>query len=172
MAPGALDCNAEARAIVLTMIETGCRPSEICNLQPEDIHLDADVPHITIRFRNGRTLKTESLERAIPLVGVSLAAMRNHPNGFPRYADKEDALSAMLMRHFRTHGLLETDDHYIYSLRHSFEKRMVEAGLSDDFRRMIMGHHVDRPEYGDGGSLTWRREQLRQIELPFDPAIV
>jgi hypothetical protein len=43
--PGVLDgMNREERGIFLAMIDTGARPSEMCNLVPEDIKLDAEVP--------------------------------------------------------------------------------------------------------------------------------
>jgi hypothetical protein len=35
-----------------------------------------------------------------------------------------------------------------------------------------MGHAIDRPKYGSGGSLEWRQSELRKIELAFDPSIV
>ncbi len=84
LAPGALDhLNAEARLIFFALIETGCRPSEICNLQPENIRCDHAVPHLAIRFRADRLIKTEASVREIPLLGVSLEAMKRAPNGFP-----------------------------------------------------------------------------------------
>lgn len=50
LAPGALDdLNLEARCILLALVETGCRPSEIANLKPEHIVLDHDVPHLETR---------------------------------------------------------------------------------------------------------------------------
>lgn len=162
----------EARLIFLVLIETGCRPSEICNIAPENIHLDHPVPHLAIRFQPDRRIKTESSVREIPLLGVSLEAMKQAPNGFPRYKDKETNLSATLMKGLRAAKLLPTSDHTVYSMRHAFEKRMQEAGLDYDLRCRLMGHANDRPKYGDGGSLEWRRDQLKKIVLPFDPAVV
>lgn len=173
LAVGAHDgLNNEALAIFLVLIETGARPSEICNLPPERIHLKADVPYITVDFQEERVIKTESSVRDIPLIGVALAVMRHFPKGFPRYRDREDTLSATLMKHLRAKKLLPTDAHRVYSTRHSFEKRMLEAGLDYEFRKSILGHSIDREKYGDGGSMDWRLEQLKTIELPFDPSIV
>ncbi len=173
LAPGALEhLNRDARLIFLALIETGCRPSEICNLTPENIRLDHEVPHLAIRFREDRQIKTEASVREIPLMGISLAAMRQARNGFPRYRDKETSLSATLMKGLRTAKLLPTDRHGVYSMRHAFEKRMQEAGIDYDLRCRLMGHANSRPRYGDGGSLVWRREQLQAITLPFDPAVI
>jgi hypothetical protein len=65
-----------------------------------------------------------------------------------------------------------TPNHKIYSFRHMFEDRLKEAGIDDELRRLLMGHAIDRPKYGSGGSLEWRQTELRKIELAFDPSIV
>ena len=164
LSPGVFgDLNEEAQLIVYAMIETGCRPSEIVNLLPKNIVLDHEVPHLQIRQRMDRQLKSNSSIRDIPLLGVSLKAFQKAPNGFPRYRDKSDSLSALLMQSFRRRGLFPTEDHRIYSIRHTFEKRMLEAGLDYGLRCTLMGHHCDRPEYGDGGSLEFRRDELKKI---------
>ncbi len=157
----------EARRIVYVLIETGCRPSEIANLLADDICLDADVPHIRIRPHKGREIKTGSSIRDIPLVGVSLEAMKGARNGFPHYRDRNDLLSQSLVKAFRNRGLFPTDRHVIYSFRHAFEKRMLEAGLDYGLRCLLMGHATNRPAYGDGGSLAWRRDELLKIAHPF-----
>jgi len=158
--------NNEAAMVVLAMVETGCRPSEICNLPPEQIHMDAEVPFIEIKYQKDRAIKTESSERIIPLNGISLQAFRHYPQGIPRYRDKENSLSAVLMKHFKVNGLLPTINHRIYSLRHSFEKRMLEAGIDHDLRMTLMGHSNARPAYGDGGSPAFRLEQMKRFEIP------
>lgn len=174
--PGALaSLNDQARAIVLTVLETGARPSEIANLLEAEIRLTDNVPHISIAPREGddaREIKTDTSVRIIPLVGVALEAMRKHPKGFPRYRDKGNSLSAAVSKHFSAHGLFPSERHTFYSLRHSLEKRMVEADVDYGFRCLIMGHKTDRPKYGDGGKLEWQAEQLQKIALPFDAGIV
>lgn len=162
--PGAFDgLNEEARLIVYALIETGCRPSEIANLTSEDIHLDVEVPYISVRPKAKRQLKSKSSKRDIPLVGVSLEAMKRAPNGFPHYRDKSSLLSNSLMKAFRVRELFETDRHTVYSFRHAFEKRMLEGGLDYGLRCTLMGHKNNRPEYGDGGSMQFRKSQLMKI---------
>jgi integrase len=155
--------NDEARCIIYALIETGCRPSEIANLQPEHIVLDHEIPHLQIRPTAKRQLKSKSANRDIPLLGVSLQAMRQFPNGFPRYREKANSLSATLSKAFRSKDLFPTEDHRIYSFRHSFEKRMLEAGLDYGLRCKLIGHYNNRPDYGDGGSLAFRRDELSKI---------
>ncbi|SEM05486.1 Site-specific recombinase XerD [Roseovarius azorensis] len=160
--PGALDgLNEEARAILLVMVNTGCRPSEIAALTPETIHLSANVPHISIE-PVGRQLKSRRARRKIALTGVSLEAMRRFPNGFPRYRDKS-GLSGAVNKFLRENGLLETDSHSLYSLRHSFEDRLMAAKVDERLRRDLMGHRLTREEYGDGASLAHQQEELLRI---------
>src|SRR5690606_26360546 len=121
---------------------------------------------------NPRDIKTQSSERQIPLVGVALEVFKRFPKGFPKYHDKENALSAVLMKHFRLTKLLETPSHKVYSIRHSFEDRMKNAGLDTELRMMLMGHTIDRPQYGEGGSLKWKADGLAKMAMPFGPSIV
>lgn len=167
--PGALEgLNAEARSIFLAIIETGARPSEICNLLPENIHLNHDVPYVEIRERSNREVKASASNRDIPLLGVSLEAMKANPDAFPRYFDKDTHLSNTLMKFFQDNKLLESEKHTIYSVRHSFEDRMLEAGIDHDLRCTLMGHKLKRPLYGSGGSLAYKRDELSKIVHPFD----
>lgn len=152
--------NPEAILLIYAMIETGCRPSELANLEPENIILDHDIPHIRIRAGESRQLKSSASVRDIPLVGVSLEAMKKAPRGFPHYRDKGTLLSASLMKGFRSRELFPTKNHRIYSFRHSFEKRMQEAGLDFALRCLLMGHKNSRPSYGDGGSMEYCRYYL------------
>ena len=173
LAPGVFKgLNHEAALIVYALIETGCRPSEIANLRSENICLNADIPHIRIRNAPNRQLKSKASARDLPLVGVSLKAMQQAPEGFPHYRDRTELLSASLMKAFKSRGLFPTPDHRIYSFRHSFEKRMLEAGVDYGLRCILMGHQNTRPSYGDGGSLTYRRDQLLKIMHPVLDGII
>lgn len=163
--PGALDgMNAEERGVLLAMVNTGARPSELCALTAETIRLDGDVPHIYIAPIN-RRVKSQHAERVIPLTGVSLDAMRAAPEGFPRYWDKAGTLSDTANKFLRANGLLETPKHKLYSLRHSFEDRMLAAGIDDRIRRDVLGHRLNRERYGAGASLAQVRALLEGFAL-------
>jgi len=82
-----------------------------------------------IRATPNRQLKSGASKREIPLVGVALEAMRRAPNGFPHYRDRGYLLSQSLTKAFKARKLFPSPQHRIYSFRHSFEKRMLEAGL-------------------------------------------
>lgn len=177
LVPGALaTLNDEARGILLALIETGARPSEIANLEPTAIRLSHKVPHLAIEPRDDpedpREIKTESSRRLVPLVGVALEVFKAHSRGFPRYRNRENDLSAVVNKYCRANGLFPTRGHTLYSFRHSFEDRMKNADFEDELRRLIMGHAIDRPKYGSGGSLEWKQRHMLRIALPFDRTIV
>jgi hypothetical protein len=106
------------------------------------------------------------------LVVRTLAVMRAHPEGFPRYKNKEASFSSAAGKYLRDNILLPSDRHTVYSLRHTFEDRMKNAKVDPEVRRILMGHAIDRPEYGEGGSLKMRQREIRKVSLPFDPSIV
>ncbi|SIS57272.1 tyrosine-type recombinase/integrase [Phaeovulum vinaykumarii] len=165
LAPGALDgLNPEARAILLAMINTGCRPSELAALTVNTIKLNHNVPHISIE-PEGRQVKTKHARRVVPLLGVSLEALRAFPEGFPRYRDSSASLSATINKFLRENDLMESNDHTLYSLRHSFEDRMLAAGIDDRIRRDILGHRLSRERYGDGATLEHMHELLQATAL-------
>ncbi|MFN3663094.1 tyrosine-type recombinase/integrase [Yoonia sp.] len=165
LAPGALaGLNAEARAIFLTMINTGARPSEIAGLTAGCIHLAANVPHISIE-PIGRELKSANARRKIPLTGVSLEAMRAFPEGFPRYQENSSGLSAALNKYLKSNNLKETPNHTVYSLRHAFEDRLLAAGVDERIRRDLMGHALDRQRYGSGGSLEQTQALVAKVAI-------
>lgn len=168
--------NAEARAILLATVETGARPSELCNLDASNIHLDVPVPYISFVERDDpeapRELKTQASTREIPLVGVALLALQKFPNGFPRYREKEEAACAAINKYLRENDLVPSQKHTLYSIRHSFEDRMKEAGIDGEMREIFFGHRRSRQVYGSGGALEWRRSLLERMVLPFDGGLL
>lgn len=165
LAAGALDgLNNEARSVVFAMVNTGARPSELAALKRDEIRLGATVPHISIE-PIGRTVKSRNARRVIPLTGVSLKAMAQNPDGFPRYCLKDGALSGTVNKYLRANGLLETPEHSLYGLRHSFEDRMLAAGIDERIRRDLLGHALGRERYGDGGSLANVQKMLQRLAL-------
>ncbi|WP_323042882.1 DUF6538 domain-containing protein [Gemmobacter sp.] len=164
LAPGALSgLNTEARCILLGMVNTGYRPSEGASLTADLIRLDKKYPHISIE-PVGRALKSPNAKRIIPLVGVSLEAFKEFPKGFPRYADNP-GLSDTINKFLRENKLLETPGHSLYSLRHSFEDRLLAAGVDERVRRDLMGHSLDRERYGHGGDLERLHADVSKIAI-------
>lgn len=129
----------------------------MCNLRPNHIRLDYDVPHIAIQANvdphNPRQIKNAHSARVVPLVGAAFVAMNCFPNGFDRYRDKESSASATINKYLRGNGLLEYLGQVFYCFRHTFEDRMNAADFGDDTRRLLFGHAPIREGYGEGGSL-------------------
>jgi integrase len=157
--------HPEAQFFLFAMADTGARPSELLGLDAAngDIRLDAPIPYIYIRPAKDKALKTAQSERQIPLVGASLFAFQNLPQGFEHYYRKADQLSANLNGFLRNHGLLPTTEHSIYSLRHSFEDRLTAVEPPEKVQAALMGHKYARPRYGDGPSLEQKKRWLDMI---------
>lgn len=159
--------NEEARDIVLICAMTGCRPSEVSGIQPKHIQLKATIPHLQIR-QEGRRLKTEHSERDVPLLGVALEAIKRNPGAFPRYAGKA-TLSDTVNKYLRENGLLPTEHHTMYSLRHAFEGRMTRAKIDNREAASMMGHSlkgaIGREVYGDALTLERRLEIAKLIHI-------
>jgi len=71
------------------MINTGYRPSETACAALDQFCLDAEIPHMIIKPREGRAIKNKTSKRVIPLVGASLEAINAFPDGFPTYRDSD-----------------------------------------------------------------------------------
>ncbi|MGY4598086.1 integrase [Bradyrhizobium sp. GM22.5] len=162
---GALDgLNIDARLVLYVVADTGLRPCEVVNLQRDAICLNAPIPHVKV-LPMGRRLKTADAERAVPLVGAALAAMKQRPTGFARYRDKSSGLSATVNKYLMENGLRPTKGHTVYSLRHSFKDRLVAAEAPDSLIDSLMGHKTHKPKYGHGASLELKLKYLQRIAL-------
>ena len=149
--------NDEARGALFAMLDTGCGAKEISGLDPTEIILEADVPHIVVQANRHRKLKTTHRGRNIPLVGRSLLAFQANPKGFPSYrrSSGADALSGVIMKHLKANKLLETDNHSTYGLRHMFKDRMRKHRIPEGLQNYLMGHKHPTmgAHYGSGFEL-------------------
>jgi len=157
--------HPECQFFLFAMADTGARPSELLGLDGKrgDIQLNAPIPHIHIRPDKKKALKTPHSERQLPLVGASLYAFEQLPNGFEHYRSKADQLSANINKYLREHGLLPSDAHSVYSLRHSFEDRLTAVEPPEKVQASLMGHRYNRPRYGDGPTLEQKKKWLDRI---------
>lgn len=129
------------------------------------ISLDTEIPHIVIRRKEKHALKTKYRRRTIPLVGFALDVFRQFPMGFPNYLDNPDPLSGVIGKYLRENDLLPSDKHSCYSLRHSFQERLLAVNTTDRVQADLMAHKFERPSYGDGASLIQKHEWLQRICL-------
>ncbi len=157
--------NHQAKWFLYAMAETGARISELTGLRPQDIVMDVDVPHISIVDRPDKPLKTPHSQRKIPLVGFALDAFKACPDGFPHYHDRPDSLSGVVNKYLRAHHLLPSDKHSVYSLRHSFQDRILSVNAPDRIQAELMGHKFHRPMYGDGATLAHKLEWMEKVRV-------
>ncbi|WP_058602628.1 tyrosine-type recombinase/integrase, partial [Aureimonas ureilytica] len=166
LAPGLLErLNAAARGVVLTMVNTGARPSELAGLRQADIRLDAEIPHIAIVDYQGRKLKTPFSKRDLPLVGPSLEGAKLLRETAGEYKDRSGALSSLVGKFFRIHDLYEVKGQTLYSFRHSFKDRLTAVDAPDLIDSELMGHKFDRPDYGRGPTLEKKLEWIKKIAI-------
>jgi len=171
LADGALDgLNEDARYIIYVIVDSGLRPSEIVNLNRKTIHLSAKIPYVSV-LPDGRRLKTDDSLWEIPLVGAALAALKAKPEGFPRYRDNSSTFSATANKFLLENGLRPTEEHTVYSLRHSFKDRLVAAEAQDSLIDSLMGHDTYKPKYGKGPSLELKLKYLQRIAFKPPPSL-
>jgi integrase len=70
-----------------------------------------------------------------------------------------------LSKYLKENDLIPSDKHTAYSLRHSFQNRLLAVNAPDRVQADLMGHKFNRPSYGDGSSLKQKLEWLNKIEL-------
>ena len=109
--------------------------------------------------------------REIPLVGAALAALKAKPEGFPRYRDNSSTFSATTNKFLLENGLRPTEDHTVYSLRHSFKDRLIAAEAQDSLIDSLMGHDTHKPKYGKGPSLELKLKYLQRIAFKPPPSL-
>ena len=161
--------NEQARHIVYICAETGARPVEVITRAPNDIILDAAVPHFKIRPNNFGMLKTTVSRRDIPLVGSALQAFKKFPNGFPDYAERHVSCVNAIGKFFRENKSL-VPGATLYSLRHAFQDRLNEVEAPERIQVDLFGHALGRPKYGAGPALKvkqgWMRKLMVSPDLP------
>lgn len=164
----------DLRWIVAAISDTGCRMAEIVGLSKTDVRLDGDIPHILIRPRPWRRLKTVSSERDIPLVGSALWGITrayqstNSEMLFPRYNDgvftNSNSASAALSKWLKQQTNPECTMH---SFRHSFRDRLRAVECPIELTDALGGWSIDGigAAYGQGYSLQLKQKWLSAIVL-------
>ncbi|MFY0597292.1 MAG: integrase [Cognatishimia sp.] len=169
---GELSKNKSLLQIWTLMDFTGARPGEIRMLKSDEIVLDCDVPHIEVRERDDRTLKTLWSVRKIPVIKGALTVCQELLKGaasndyvFPKYASEGglDRLSSALSR--RVRKFTKDPKHVPYSLRHNMRDRMRRAEVSIEVSNAIDGRAYSSGEdasYGGEISLEQKQDALEK----------
>lgn len=164
----------ELRWLLGIISDTGMRLAEAAGLTIDDLVLDSAVPHVIVRKHQHRPLKTESSERLIPLVGVSLWAaerVKRNTKGmfcFPRYNTKSitnsNSASAALNKWLKS---LTQDDAVIHGLRHGMRDRLRAVETPLEMIDQIGGWSGKTvgQGYGDGYELSQcQKWMLKAVE--------
>ncbi|WP_295512957.1 DUF6538 domain-containing protein [uncultured Sulfitobacter sp.] len=174
-----LEKDDEMRWVVGLLSDTGLRLAEAIGLREEDIHLAAPDPYISIRPNEARRLKTKGSERKVPLVGVSLWAVKRavaHASDgyvFPRYIDfgkkplanKSTHASNSLSKWLRTLRIADSDRKSTHSFRHSLQDRLKEVQTPQELRNAIGGwtNKGIGEGYGTGYTVAVLSEHMKKI---------
>ncbi len=160
--PGLDKLNDRDRMVMYAIADTGARESEIFGLRPQDICIDAPIPHIWIRPYEKYQLKTRTSERQIPLVGTALIAFRENPQGFT-HAGNPDVFSSIANNYLRDNNLKPSPQHSAYSLRHTFKDRLRDLEAPEEIIDGLMGHKKSGPKYGRGHKLETKHKWLSKM---------
>ena len=166
---------------------SGLRQNEIAGLLIEDLRQDETTGSwlFDIHARSGRTIKTESSKRKVPvhpaLITVGLLRYREATLAAVRRIDAplwpdvksstERALSAAWSqwfgRYLRTHcGITDTRKVY-HSFRHTFKQAARDAGVPREVHDAITGHSDGSVSDGYGGtSFKTLASAMATIETP------
>ncbi len=147
---------------------TGCRLAEITGLRVDDIHMEAAIPFMRVRFHDVRRIKNIPSIRSIPLIGGTLRTAQKAlselpPDAthlFPRYArlGGPTAASSVLMNHLRK--VTKDPKHTVHSLRHNVQGRLLRAGVSEQVQDLVLGH---AGKGGEGRRYTGEADRLAVV---------
>lgn len=163
----ALRCNDERRRIVVVLVLTGARLSEILGLRKDDVDLINASIHI--RPHKGRSLKTKSSQRIVPLLPPALEAVQaqiqQSPTDFlfPSYASMNDTKGNSASRTLNIWSKKFVADRVIHCLRHSMRDQLRAAKCPESVAKEIGGwssSHDISVGYGQGHPVEIKREWL------------
>ena len=174
----AYESNPDAKALFLTLADTGARLAEIVGLEVQD--LDVERQSLHIRPNALRSLKTKNSTREVPLSPRALRLLqerREERDGgaeveaeavtplFPRYAKERgnDKASAMLMKRLRSQ--IPDRKKTIHSLRHRMKDRLRNTDCPEPLSLAILGHSQNTiaDNYGSGYALEKMRAALEKV---------
>ena len=147
--------------MIALLSDTGMRLSEALGLVWNDVNLDHDYPHISLKPHSWRPLKTSGSKRLIPLVGAAYEAIiimhrqRVSQFLFNSYTDEKrcngNSASAALNKWLKQY----VPDAVVHSFRHSFRDRMRNAGVQSEIIDQLGGwsNKTVGQGYGMGYSL-------------------
>jgi len=138
------ELQSRTRTIILVLLDTGIRASELCDLTLDDVHLTAGNSYIKVR---GKGMK----EREVGLGNKASKALYTHINRF-RHAPTEERHVFLTRTHtpmtyitldkvlYRLADWAGVEDCHAHKFRHTFAVRYLEAGGELFDLSRLMGH--------------------------------
>jgi len=170
------EIDDEMRWLIALLSDTGMRLSEACGLTREDIILQDQNPHLLVRPREWRRLKTATSERLIPLVGSARwPANRAFECSssvflFPKYCNHEgvkaNSASGALNKWLKgrvPNGCV------VHSFRHSFRDRLRAVECPSEIIDELGGWSTAGvgSSYGQGFGLELKARYMKMIARRF-----
>ncbi|HZD56647.1 MAG TPA: tyrosine-type recombinase/integrase [Anaerolineales bacterium] len=129
-------------AIVLTLLHTGLRVSELCSLELQDLDLEPHRGAVNVKSVNGRK------SRAVPLNSDARQAMQSWLAVRPQVENQaifvgkhgEPASPLLVQRLLSELGKRAGLNVTPHTLRHTFAKNLVEQGVSLEKVAQLLGH--------------------------------
>ncbi len=172
------NCSAkgdELRTILLIILLTGARLSEICGLRRCDVMLEDSIPNFHLVEYKNRRLKNKQSKRYVPLVPLALDAIKkqleshNSKVAFPTYCDGSDVFSdkasAALAGFIKRLGIKDKTTHHA---RHTMRDLLRHADVPPHIQDAIGGWGTTSigESYGDGYSLKQKMDALIAAVAP------
>lgn len=149
------------RAIIIAALDTGMRRGEILNQRWEDVDFNRQLLSVTrSKTPEGEAREIPLTERVLALLSESRAAqgLIFTFQGKPLHRIKTAWKAAI-----RRAGIRYLPFHY---LRHTYNTRLMEAGVLREVRMALMGHvHGDTHEGYEHIELPLKREAIHKLEL-------
>ena len=130
------------KALVMLMLQAGLRVSEACSLALSDVALNERKGSVVVREGKGlkqRTTPLNSEARGVLREWLAVRPNWSHPSVFGGQrgeALQPRAVQRMLADHGRRAGVEVTP----HTLRHSFAKNLIDAGVSMEKVAALLGH--------------------------------
>lgn len=181
--------KAETRHILQIMRNTGASPKEIGGLVLGDISFNGgEIPFMWIRVNALRGIKAAARDRQIPLVGISLEAMKEaHRLATARTAGESsdtaklfegfggksgsDAklISKNINKAIKAARIPDSPRLSAYSLRHTFAEAMRSAGVLNHTQDRLLGHTVPgiAGRYGSSRAVLAESKAAIEKAIPF-----
>ncbi|MEZ8602599.1 site-specific integrase [Vibrio splendidus] len=157
----------DKRLLVELAVFTGCRISELCNLQVKHVIIDEDITAIYIAVG-----KTDAAERVIPLtddLGMRVRALadRKQDDELLLGFDNSSEMSRWFSR-IKTENISTDPAKCFHSFRVMFSTAMQQAGVEELKAAAILGHKR-------GNTMTYgyysRGYELEQLKEAYDQCI-